>query len=188
MELSLDSPCRVTGARLANAAVAQDTSMTLLCANADSVSFCLSKGLGAPIGSVLVGDTEFIRLAKRARKRCGGGMRQAGIVAAMGLYALQHNVERLCMDHELAKELAAKLQCHGFMISRDVETNMFYFSLPKSDPRNEYGPQLERNYGIKLTGGYSTGGKLFRVVTHLGVHMEDMDYIVDSMVETLSRL
>ena len=176
---------------MANAAVAQDVSMASLCAGADSVSLCLSKGLGAPIGSVLVGDTEFIRLAKRARKRCGGGMRQAGVVAAMGLYALEHNVERLSLDHLFAKQLAANLEYNGFHISRNnVETNMFYFSLPDgvADPHNEYSRQLERNYGIRLTGGYSTGGKLFRVVTHLGVTIEDMEYIVDSMVNNLSSL
>lgn len=180
----------VTGARLANAAVAQDVSMASLCAGADSVSLCLSKGLGAPIGSVLVGDKEFIRLAKRARKRCGGGMRQAGVVAAMGLHALEQNVERLSLDHLFAKQLAAKLKNNGFQISRKVETNMFYFSLPEgvADRHNEYCRQLENNYGIKLTGGYSTGGKLFRVVTHLGVTIDDMEYIFDSMVNTLSSL
>lgn len=164
--------------------------MASLCADADSVSLCLSKGLGAPIGSLLVGDTEFIRLAKRARKRCGGGMRQAGVVAAMGLYALENNVERLSIDHLFAKQLATKLKCHGFQISRDVETNIFFFSLPDGvlDPQNEYCRQLEFNHGIKITGGYSKCGKLFRVVTHLGVTIEDIEYIVQSMVISLTSL
>ncbi|GAX14079.1 threonine aldolase [Fistulifera solaris] len=180
----------VDGARLANAAVAQGVSIASLCAGADSVSLCLSKGLGAPVGSVLVGDNEFIRLAKRARKRCGGGMRQAGVVASMGLYALENNVERLSVDHYFAKQLAAKLENYGFQISRAVETNIFYFSLPESvlQSKSEYCKRLEQGYGIKITGGYSTGGKLFRVVTHLGVSIDDVDYIADSMVKTLLNL
>lgn len=164
--------------------------MASLCAEADSVSLCLSKGLGAPLGSVLVGDSEFIRLAKRARKRCGGGMRQAGVVAAMGLYALENNVKRLSTDHLLAKRLATKLENHDFQISRDVVTNIFYFSLPDSATcsSNDFCRRLEHEYGVKITGGYSTGGKLFRVVTHLGVTVEDIDYVVESMVRTSLRL
>jgi threonine aldolase len=189
-DISLHSLLHDTGARLANAAVAQGVSIASLCAGADSVSLCLSKGLGAPVGSVLVGDNEFIRLAKRARKRCGGGMRQAGVVASMGLYALENNVERLSVDHYFAKQLAAKLENYGFQISRAVETNIFYFSLPESvlQSKSEYCKRLEQGYGIKITGGYSTGGKLFRVVTHLGVSIDDVDYIADSMVKTLLNL
>jgi threonine aldolase len=164
--------------------------MASLCTGADSVSICLSKGLGAPLGSVVVGGEEFIRLAKRARKRCGGGMRQAGLVASMGLYALENNVERLSVDHYFAKQLAAKLERYGFQISREVETNIFYFYLPENTPhtQSEYCKRLEIEHGIKITGGYSRGGKLFRVVTHLGVTIDDVDYIAESMVKTLSNL
>lgn len=176
------------GARLANAAVAQGVPMSDLCADADSVSLCLSKGLGAPLGSVLAGNVEFIQLAKRARKLLGGGMRQAGVVAAMGLYALENNVQRLSDDHCAAQQLATRLEQHGFQLSRtNVDTNMFYFALPESVScsfKDSYCQRLEQNYGVKITGGYAQGGTLFRVVTHLGVRMEDIDYIVESMVQT----
>ena len=95
----------VDGARIFNAAVAQDIEVKDLCENVDSVSICLSKGLGAPLGSVLVGEGEFIEVAKRARKRCGGGMRQVGVVASMGLFAVQNNIERLADDHTRAKKV-----------------------------------------------------------------------------------
>ena len=95
----------VDGARIFNAAVAQNIEVKDLCENVDSVSICLSKGLGAPLGSVLVGEEDFIEVAKRARKRCGGGMRQVGVVASMGLFAVQNNIERLAEDHIRAKKV-----------------------------------------------------------------------------------
>jgi len=95
----------VDGARIFNAAVAQEIDVKDLCENVDSISICLSKGLGAPLGSVLVGGEDFIKLAKSARKRCGGGMRQVGVVASMGLFAVQNNVERLAEDHIRAKKV-----------------------------------------------------------------------------------
>ena len=95
----------VDGARIFNAAVALEIDVKDLCENVDSVSICLSKGLGAPLGSVLVGGEDFIKLAKSARKRCGGGMRQVGVVASMGLFAVQNNVERLAEDHIRAKKV-----------------------------------------------------------------------------------
>ena len=98
----------VDGARIFNAAVAQGIDVKNLCENVDSVSICLSKGLGAPLGSVLVGEENFIEVAKRARKRCGGGMRQVGVVASMGLFAVQNNVERLAEDHIRAKKVCMR--------------------------------------------------------------------------------
>lgn len=176
----------VDGARICNAAVALGVSVKQLCDPADSVSVCLSKGLGAPLGSVLVGDTELIRLAKRARKRCGGGMRQAGVVASMGLYAIQHNYDRLADDHERAKRLAGLLESRGFRLSRQgkVDTNIFYFGLPATSKvsKEEYCARLNAEYGVKLTGGYSRGGELFRVVTHLDVNDEDVEKAAEAMV------
>lgn len=176
----------VDGARIFNAAMALGVTVKELCADADSVSVCLSKGLGAPLGSVLVGETEFIRLAKRARKRLGGGMRQAGVVAAMGQYAVDHNVELLVDDHRRAKKLAAELQRHGFRLPRSgkVDTNMFYFGLPEdsSVTKAKYMQRLDSEFGVKLTGGYSRGGELFRVVTHLDLNDEDVDRAAEAMV------
>ena len=95
---------------------------------------CLSKGFGAPLGSVLVGEPEFIRLAKWARKRVGGGMRQVGVVAAMGSYALHHNVKRLEEDHLRAKRFAEELHRNGFRQPQEgnVDTNIVYFVLPEN--------------------------------------------------------
>ncbi|MCD4654065.1 low-specificity L-threonine aldolase, partial [bacterium] len=103
-------PLHIDGARLANAAVATGIPLSKWGQTCDSLSLCLSKGLGAPIGSILAGSEKFIQLCRRARKALGGGMRQAGIIAAAGLYALQNNIERLSVDHKRASVLAAELR------------------------------------------------------------------------------
>jgi threonine aldolase len=169
----------IDGARLFNAAVSLDVSPSILCAGADSVSICLSKGLGSPIGSILVGNTEFIRLARRARKRLGGGMRQAGVVASMGMYSLLHHVERLAEDHDRAQKLAMALQNEGFWIPRDgkVDTNIVFFALPEMCKlkKEELPPLLYEQYGVKISGGYSSGGEFFRLVTHMDVDNNDIE-------------
>jgi threonine aldolase len=176
----------IDGARIFNASVCHNVPVDNLCKPADSVSVCLSKGLGAPLGSVLVGDTDFIRLAKRARKRCGGGMRQAGVVAAMGLYAIHNNISRLEADHRRAKRLANELQKNGFYLARNgaVDTNMFYFGLPDNSKVEwkDYCKILQTKHGVGLTGGYSRGGRLFRAVTHLDISDKDIDRAVEAMV------
>ncbi|KAL7522143.1 hypothetical protein ACHAWX_006834 [Stephanocyclus meneghinianus] len=169
----------VDGARIFNSAISQSVPASKLCSEADSVSICLSKGLGAPMGSVLVGDAEFIRLAKRARKRLGGGMRQSGVMAAMGMYALQHNVDRLAEDHANAQYLARELKNAGFWLPRDgkVDTNVVFFGLPENcELKKEELPRaLYEEFGVKITGGYSSGGKLFRLVTHMDVDEKDVE-------------
>jgi threonine aldolase len=178
----------IDGARIFNATIALEEDIHDLCASADTVSICLSKGLGAPLGSVLVGDMETIRLAKRARKRLGGGMRQAGVVAAMGIYAVEHNVERLAQDHIRAQRMASEMKVHGFKIPRDghVETNIVYFSLPENSlvSKDEFRIRLLTDHGIKLTGGYSRGGEFFRVCTHLDVNDEDIDRATEAIIQT----
>ncbi|HCH23697.1 MAG TPA: low-specificity L-threonine aldolase [Oceanospirillaceae bacterium] len=121
------------GARLFNAAVAQGKDAKDLVANVDSVSICLSKGLGTPMGSVLVADELIIRRARRLRKMLGGGMRQVGIVAAAGRYALDNNIQRLADDHRRARFLAASLQgLAGLEVDlARVETNMLFLSAPR---------------------------------------------------------
>jgi threonine aldolase len=182
----LNVKLHIDGARIFNAAVCLEEDVKDLCAAADTVSICLSKGLGAPLGSVLVGDTETIRLAKRARKRLGGGMRQAGVVAAMGLYAIEHNVERLAQDHTRARRMAAELKAHGFQIPRDgkVDTNIVYFSLPENSlvTKDLLGPRLLAEYGVKVGAGYR-GGMLFRVCTHLDVNDEDLDRATEAIIK-----
>ena len=176
----------IDGARIFNAVIACQTPIADLCQKVDSISICLSKGLGAPLGSVLVGEKEFIRLAKRARKRCGGGMRQAGVVAAMGLYAVKNNVERLHEDHVRAQRLAAELHRHGFRLPRNgqVDSNIIFFALPENSntTREELVPRLKDEYGVKMSGGYSKGGELFRLCTHMDVDDEGVDRAAEAIV------
>ncbi|MCP3687438.1 MAG: low-specificity L-threonine aldolase [Gammaproteobacteria bacterium] len=123
------------GARVFNAAIAQGIALKQITSQFDSVSLCLSKGLGAPVGSVLCGDYAFIETARRWRKVVGGGMRQAGVLAAAGLYALQHNVERLQEDHDNALWLANELRLFSCLNTDDrpvyQATNMVFVSLPE---------------------------------------------------------
>lgn len=175
----------IDGARIFNAVISQNISPSELCAGADSVSICLSKGLGTPMGSILVGDTEFIRLARRARKRLGGGMRQAGVMAAMGMYALQNNMERLEEDHVRAQRVATELQSRGFWLPRDgvVDTNIVFFALPEICrlTKEELPPLLYDQYGVKILGGYSSGGKLFRLVTHMDVDDDGINIAIEGL-------
>lgn len=163
------------GARICNAAVAQRVPIETICRHYDSVSICLSKGLGAPIGSVLVGTQEFIQQAHRWRKMCGGGMRQAGIIAEAGFYALKHQVARLEHDHALAHELAEGLSgIEGLRIDLpSIQTNMVFV---------DCAPELQaplKDYlherGI-LVGGYGN----LRLVTHLDIHPDDVPVVVES--------
>jgi threonine aldolase len=195
----LNLQIHLDGARVCNAAVALNVSLKDLCHDADTVSICLSKGLGAPLGSVLVGEKETIRLAKRARKRCGGGMRQAGVVAAMGLYAIQNNYHRLQDDHTRAKRLATTLHENGFRLMRDgkVDTNIVYFKLPDTTnmkvTKDEFCIRLYNEYGVRVTGGYTgtinhgideNGGRdYFRAVTHLDVNDDDIEFAANAMSE-----
>lgn len=175
----------IDGARIMNAAVSQNIAPSILCAGADSVSICLSKGLGTPMGSILVGESEFIRLARRARKRLGGGMRQAGVMAAMCQYALLNNVDRLKNDHDRAQRLANELHSGGFWLPRNgkVDTNVVFFALPDHSKvtKEELPPLLYEKYGVKIAGGYSSGGRLFRLVTHMDVDDDGIDTALDGI-------
>jgi threonine aldolase len=148
------------GARVFNAATHLKSSVKALCAGFDSVSACLSKGLGAPAGTVLLGNPAFIQKAKRARKILGGAMRQAGILAAAGLYALEHNVERLAEDHRNAEQLARGLRELGLPVEQ--HTNMVFTAVPqeKVQPLSEH----LRDHGV-----LALPGRRMRLVTHLDV-------------------
>jgi threonine aldolase len=163
------------GARVFNAAVKQKVPVSEITRHYDSVSFCLSKGLGAPVGSVLVGSHELIERAHRWRKMAGGGMRQAGILAAAGVYALKQHVVRLAEDHQNAKVLAEGLSTiDGLDVELDtVETNMVFVT---SDLETQ--PQLIqilKERGV-LVGGY---GQL-RLVTHYDIDAEDVYVVIDA--------
>jgi len=151
------------GARIFNASVKLRMPVNELCRGFDSVSVCLSKGLGAPAGTVLLGGKDFLARARRARKILGGAMRQAGVIAAAGLYALENNVERLAEDHANAERLAKGLREAGF----DVEgphTNMIFVKVPAG-----MEDHLNRN-GIKVL-----KGPRLRLVTHLDVDAAGID-------------
>ena len=157
------------GARLFNAAAAFACSPAELVRDCDSVSVCLSKGLGAPVGSVLASDAETIESARRWRKRLGGGMRQAGIIAAAGLYALEHNVERLREDHDNARLIAEALgDVPGVRLRLpEVPTNIVLAECPI--PAAEVVARAAA-VGVLVT---DMGGPLLRCMTYLGVSAED---------------
>lgn len=171
------------GARLFNAAVALGLSAADLAAPFDSVSVCLSKGLGAPVGSVLVGSRDFINRARIFRKWLGGGMRQAGILAAAGLYALTHNVTRLSEDHARALQLVEALEAIGYKIFVPMKpTNMVMVDLPVAA---EIAFEAMKQQGV-LVG--AMGPKRLRLVTHLDVDDEGIDTAIrafGNLYETL---
>ncbi|CAB3854691.1 MULTISPECIES: low-specificity L-threonine aldolase [Achromobacter] len=167
------------GARVFNAAVASGKPVAELCAPFDTVSICFSKGLGAPIGSVLVGSKELIERAHRWRKMLGGGLRQAGVLAAACLYALEHNVERLAQDHDNARLLAEGLRAIPGVDVLSQDTNMVFARFEPS--RCDALTEALGKEGILMRAVY--GGPT-RLVTHLDVSAED----VRRVVETVGRL
>jgi len=157
------------GARLFNAVVKQKVKTTDITQWFDSLSMCLSKGLGAPVGSLLCGPADFISEARKWRKMVGGGMRQSGIVAAAGLYALENNIDRLAKDHENAELLARGLsEIDDLEVQHnESQTNMVFFSL-QEDRAKQLALKLQKK-GILITPGQTT-----RLVTHLNISSEDI--------------
>lgn len=168
------------GARLFNAAVASETPVEVIAAPFDSISICLSKGLGAPVGSLLVGSHDFIARARRLRKMLGGGMRQAGILAQAGLFALEQHVTRLADDHRRAKRLAEGLAAlPGIELDLSlVHSNMVFLRLREGESAPLLAFMKER--GI-LFSGY---GEL-RLVTHLQINDDDIEEVIDAFTEYL---
>ncbi|HEY5900105.1 MAG TPA: low-specificity L-threonine aldolase [Burkholderiales bacterium] len=154
------------GARIFNAATHFGTSVKALCAGFDSVSACLSKGLGAPAGTVLLGGKEFIGRARRARKILGGGMRQAGILAAAGLFALEHNVERLAVDHDNAERLANGLR--SLKLPVEQHTNMVFVAIAAEQAKPLAEHLRSRNVLV-------LPGARMRLVTHLDVDRDGVE-------------
>jgi threonine aldolase len=155
--------CHLDGARAFNASVALGIPISELAAPFDSVSICLSKGLGAPVGSVLVGNADIIDKARRIRKMLGGGMRQAGFLAAAGLYALEHNVERLAEDHTNAKILADGLSQFPGISTTNPDTNIVFVELDDSVLKG-FDDHLAAG-GVAVNGRYNS----LRWVTHMDV-------------------
>jgi len=172
------------GARIFNAAVALGASVARLAAPVDTVGFCLSKGLGAPVGSVICGSAEFVARARKARKQVGGGMRQAGVIAAAGVYALEHMVGRLADDHANAAALARGL-AELPMVELDadgVDTNIVIFRVR--------GDWQGFSRAMKDAGVLHTlyGPAMLRMVTHYGIERADIDDALDRVRHAASAL
>lgn len=175
----------IDGSRIFNASVASGVAPSEYGKACDSLMFCLTKGLGAPVGSVIVGSRDFIEEARRISHRVGGGMRQSGIVAAGGLYALRHNVERLAMDHENARLLARALaEIPGVeIVNRPLRTNIVLFrwtAPPASLP--EFRERL-RGKRVRLD---DRAFPDFRAVTHLGIGKKEVARAVRALREVLA--
>ena len=173
------------GARLLNAVVASGVSAADYCQGFDSAWLDLSKGLGAPVGAVLAGDEAFIEEAWRFKHQFGGAMRQSGILAAAGIYALDHHIERLAEDHDNARALAEGLaQFNSLSVDTDhIETNMVYITV--SDPRMN-APALSAkllDQGVRIG---AMGDSLLRAVTHLDVSRQDIDTALRAMRSALT--
>ncbi|TNE97982.1 MAG: low-specificity L-threonine aldolase [Bacteroidetes bacterium] len=168
-------PLHLDGARLMNAMIENNVPLKEYANQFDSISLCLSKGLGAPVGSVLIGKKDFIKKARRVRKVFGGGMRQAGFIAAGGLYALENNVKRLKEDHKHAKALEQSLNELSWVKEViPVQTNIVVFVLNDHDRRDNIIAQLAEK-GVYVM---AFGPGMIRMVTHLDVTSADIDQTI----------
>ncbi|WP_049924528.1 threonine aldolase family protein [Halopiger djelfimassiliensis] len=175
-----DVPVHLDGARLFNAATALDVPGTDLTEPVDSVMFCLSKGLGAPVGSMLAGSAEFIDAARRTRKLFGGGLRQAGLIAAPGLCALE-NVDDLETDHENARRLADGLAAIDGFDVKAPETNIVLVDVSETGREPEAVLERLRERDVVAT---QFGPTTVRFCTHRNVDREDVDLALDRIAET----
>jgi len=166
------------GARVFNAVVSQQTPLSRVVRDFDSVAFCLSKGLGAPVGSLLCGPKEFIHTSRRMRKMLGGGMRQAGFLAAAGSYALNNHVSRLADDHRRAKMLADGLRNLG-LNAPEPATNMVYFEI-------ENAPAAVESVGRRGIHVLSVSSTHIRAVTHLDVDDAGIEAALAAFAASLS--
>jgi len=176
-------PVHLDGARLFNAATALGVSASDIADQVDSVMFCLSKGLCAPVGSMLAGPREFIEKARRKRKIMGGGMRQAGILAAAGLVALREMTRRLGEDHANARYLAEKLaSIPGLKVDRSaLDINMVFFTLPEGVDGESFAARL-RAQGVLIN---PPEAGLCRFVTHYWIRREDIDRLAELVAAQL---
>jgi threonine aldolase len=175
----LNLPVHLDGARIFNSAVAQNETVANLSKSVDSVQFCLSKGLGAPVGSMILGKQDFIEEARVWRKRFGGGMRQAGILAAAGLIALEESPKHLHIDHENARRLAeGAANLKGVSIDAEkVQTNIVIFDVSETGKTSaKIIEELKKNeiYAIPF-------GKAIRMVTHCDVSREDIEKTLQAL-------
>jgi threonine aldolase len=183
----LDLRLHLDGARLLNAATALGVSAAEIGRRFDTVTLCLSKGLGCPLGALVAGSPELMAKARRLKHLFGGAMRQAGIVAAAGVYALEHNVERLAEDHARARRLAEGLVAGGVPVELDqVETNFVQVDVGPLglDTSDALARLAEQGVGLSLT----VHPTRLRAVTHLGVSDEDVDQAIELIPRALGAL
>jgi threonine aldolase len=174
-------PVHLDGARVFNAATALGVPVANLARHVDSVSFSLCKGLACPVGSLLCGSRAFIDEARRYRKMLGGGMRQAGIIAAAGIYALENLVDRLADDHENARALASGLRSiSGVTLSPEPETNLVFFTVDGWDLSD-----LEQRLSTVGVSCLDEGGRL-RMVTHYGIESADIEEAIARTVRVIA--
>jgi threonine aldolase len=177
--------CHMDGARLMNAVIASGTPIADYCAPFDSVWLDFSKGLGAPVGAVLAGPTDFIEEAWRCKQQMGGAMRQAGIIAAACIYALDHHVERLSEDHDNARALAQGLATiPGVVIDpATVETNLVFFELAPSAPPAPVVAERLAAEGVRIG---AAGQRRMRAVTHIDVDRAGIEVAIDAVRRVLA--
>jgi threonine aldolase len=173
------------GARIFNASVALNIDVKEFTKHVDNLMFCLSKGLSCPVGSIIVGNKDFIERARKIRKVLGGGMRQAGIIAAPGIIALEKMIDRLRLDHENAKLLGQRLaKIKGINIDlKNVQTNMVTFDLDPSIDCDDFLLRLKEN-GV-LTSAQSKNK--IRLVTHRGIEKEHVETTINAIERILSK-
>ncbi len=178
-------PLHIDGARIFNAVIASGIKPAEWGKRCDSISFCLSKGLGCPVGSLLMGSKNFIARARRLRQILGGGWRQAGILAAAGLHALDHHVERLAEDHANAKHFARLVaETRGLKLVYDeTQTNLVFFDVAESGLAAEEVSQRLRQRGVAMA---MRGGTTFRAVTHIDVTRADVERAAAALKEALA--
>lgn len=171
-------PLHLDGARLFNAAVKTKTHVSEIAAPFDSISICLSKGLGAPVGSLLVASNDIVHRARRWRKMVGGGMRQAGILAEAGIYALNNNIDRLAEDHENAALLANGLrEIDGITVEHTpAQTNMVFIEI--NSKASQKLPSFLMEKGIVIS-----GGSRIRLVTHMDVSKQAIEKVISAFKE-----
>ena len=170
------------GARLFNAMIAKSQDAKSYGAIFDSISICLSKGLGAPVGSLLLGKSAFIKKARRVRKAFGGGMRQAGSLAAAGIYALEHHIDRLKTDHQHAKSIEEMLKKQSFITNiLPVETNIVIAECDPSFNIKKFIEKMNDN-GVRF---FSISPTRFRMVTHLNVTSEMIEMIPEKIKQSI---
>jgi threonine aldolase len=179
-------PIHLDGARLFNAAIALEATPKQIASYADSVSFCLSKGLAAPVGSLLCGSGDFVAQARRMRKVLGGGMRQAGIIAAAGIVALETMIDRLAEDHLNARALAEGL---GLVAGINVwpvkrRTNMVVFDVDGEADESQRFNAAMRDRDVLIG---ARGRSSFRAVTHYGISRREIDRVVSAASEAAAE-